>query len=143
MSLSIYISRTYESYRKVAPIVSGKNWGFIVRHLETVIVLVLFALNNNPQRLNHSLSLFRSRFWYSATVTLMPRDRGTGIKEESSAQPISLFPRMESISEVTGGTIMAENTAVHSNNRLPQRAVIDMTETVSTHEAPIPTEQSL
>ena len=49
MSLSIYISRTYDSYWKVAPIVSGKNWGFIVRHLETVIVIVLFALNNNPK----------------------------------------------------------------------------------------------
>ena len=46
----------------VPPIVNGGDWGCIVRDLETIIVLVLLALNFIPQRLHHSLTLPRSRF---------------------------------------------------------------------------------
>ena len=44
--------------------------GNAVRDLETIIVLVLLALNFIPQRSNHSIILARSLIRDPATVTL-------------------------------------------------------------------------
>ena len=66
-----------------------------MRDLETIIVLVLLAFNFIPQRSHHSLTLPRLWIRDSATATLMSGDVTTAIKVESSAQPISLFSKME------------------------------------------------
>ena len=65
------------------PVVNGGDWECIVRDLKTIIVLVLLAFNFIPK------------------VTPMPGDGTTAIKVESSAYPVSLFPRMEKSSEVS------------------------------------------
>ena len=57
----------------------------IVRDLETIMVLVLLALNFIPQRSHHSLTFTRSRLRDSATATLTPGDSTTAIKVELTA----------------------------------------------------------
>ena len=58
------------------------------------------ALNFIPERLHNSLTLLRSRFSNSASANLTFEDGTTANKVESSAQPISLFSRMEKSSAV-------------------------------------------
>ena len=99
MSLLIYPDRQ-DSFSTVPSMVNGGDWGYIVRDLETVIVLVLPAFNFIPQRSHHAFTLTRSWFRDSATVTWVPGDGTTAIKVESSAWPIILFSRMEKSSEV-------------------------------------------
>ena len=53
------ITRSSDSFSTVPPIVSGGDWGYIVRDLETIIVLVLLAFNFIHQRSHHSLTLPR------------------------------------------------------------------------------------
>ena len=79
------ISMSSDSFSKVPPIVIGGEWECIVHALETIIVLVLLAFNFIPQMSHHSLTLPRSRFRDSATVTLMPGDDTSAVKVESSA----------------------------------------------------------
>ena len=66
------ITRSSDSFSTVQPIVNGGDWGCIVRDLETIIVLVLLAVNFIPQRSHHSLTLPRSRIRDSTTATLTP-----------------------------------------------------------------------
>ena len=64
------ITKSSDSFCTVPPIVNGGDWECIVRDLETIIVLVLLALNFIPQRSHHSLTLPRSRIRDSANATL-------------------------------------------------------------------------
>ena len=70
-------------------------WGCIVRDLETIIGLVLLAFNFIPQWSYYSLTMPRSWFRDSATVTLMPGDGTTAIKVELFPKLISLFSSIE------------------------------------------------
>ena len=79
------IARSSDPFSTVPPIVNVGDCGCILRDLETIIVLVLLALNFIPKRSQHSLPLSRSRFGDSATVTLTPGDGATDNKVESSA----------------------------------------------------------
>ena len=79
------ISRSTDSFTTVPSMVNEGGWGCIVRNLETIIVLVLFAFNFIPQRSHQAFTLTRSRFRDSATVTRTPWDGTTAIKVESSA----------------------------------------------------------
>ena len=63
----------------------GGGWGCIVHDLETIIVLVLLTFNFIPQRSQDALTLMRSQFRDSATVTQIPGDGTTAINVESSA----------------------------------------------------------
>ena len=79
------ITKSWNCFSTVPSIVNGGDWGYIVRHLETIIVLVLLTFNCIPQRSHHTLTLPRSRIRDSSTVTLTPVDITTAIKVESSA----------------------------------------------------------
>ena len=81
----IYLSRSSDSFCTVLPIVNESDWGFIVRDLETLIVLVLIACNFVPQRLHNSLTRQRSQITDSATATITPGDGTTAIKVEPSS----------------------------------------------------------
>ena len=63
------ITRSSDAFSTVPRIVNVGYWGCIVSDLETIIILVLLALNFITQRSHHSLTLPRSRFRDSATAT--------------------------------------------------------------------------
>ena len=83
-NVTLNITRSSDFFSTVPPIVNAGYWWYIVRDLETIIVLVLLAFNFIPQRSHHSPTLMRSRLRDTATVTLMPWDGTTAIKVESS-----------------------------------------------------------
>ena len=82
--------RISDSFITVPPLVNAGDWVCVVRHLETIIVLVLVAFNFIPERSHHSLTLTRSWLRDSATqelrdyatVTITPGDGKTAIKVE-------------------------------------------------------------
>ena len=91
------ITRSSDSFSRDPPLVNGGDWACIVRDLETIIVSVLLAFNFIPQRSHHPLTLPRSRIRDSVTATLKPGDGTTAVKVESSAEPISLFPKRKKV----------------------------------------------
>ena len=126
-----------DSFSTVMKIVNGDDWGYIVRDLETIIVLALLAFNFIPQRSHHSLTLPRSRIRDSAIVTLTPGDGTTAIKVESSAY----FSEWKNAPKCTGETITCQKhcpaalrtlgSTIYFENHPPWRAVIGLIETVS------------
>ena len=85
-----------------------------MRGLETITVLVLLAFNFIPQRSHHSLTLPRSQFRDSATVTLTPgdgrkigtKDRGTKDLTPGDGTKISVIGITDQlIPRCTGGII--------------------------------------
>ena len=58
----------------------GVTGDYIVRDLETLIVLILLAFNFIGQRSHHSLTSLMSRFRDSVTVTLTYKYDKTAIK---------------------------------------------------------------
>ena len=68
------IFRSSDSFSTVPSMVNGGEWGYIVSDLETIIVLVLLAINFIPKMSHHAFTLTRSRFTESATVTRAPGD---------------------------------------------------------------------
>ena len=93
--------------RLLQPIVNRGDWGCIVCGLETIIVLVLLALNFIPQRLHHSLTFTRSRLRDSATVTLTPSGGTTAIKWSHRHNRLAYFPEYKKALRCIGGTITA------------------------------------
>ena len=85
MSLPIYHGHQSDSFNKLPPIVQGGDWGYIMRGLETIIVLGLLALNFISQRSHHSSTLPRSPIRDFATVAPTLGDGTTDNKVESSA----------------------------------------------------------
>ena len=79
------ITRPSGSFSIVPPMVNRGDWGRVVRDLETIIVLVIFAFNFIPQMSHHSLTLGRSRIRDAAAVALTPGDGTTAFKVEASA----------------------------------------------------------
>ena len=79
VSQNIQVSRLLQHSAANSSSIGG-DWGYIVRDLETIIVLVLLAFNFIPHRLHHSLTLLRSRFNDSATATLTSGDGTTATK---------------------------------------------------------------
>ena len=80
-------SKCHSEYNKIIrllqhspPIVNADDLGYIVRELETIIVLVLLAFNFILQRSHHSQTFTRSRLRNYAGG-----DGTTAIKVESSA----------------------------------------------------------
>ena len=72
------ITRSADSFNTVPSRVNGVNWGWTVRYLETIIVIVLLAFSFIPHRSHHTLTLFRSRFQNGVvriTVTLVVHNR--------------------------------------------------------------------
>ena len=72
------ILSSLDSFSKLPQIVNRGDWGYIMRDLETIIVLVLLAFN-------FIHIIVYSRSGNSATVTRTPRDDTTDNKVESSA----------------------------------------------------------
>ena len=79
------ITRLADSFSTVPSRVNVINRGWIMRDLETIIVLVLLAFSFIPHKLHHTTTLFRSRFIDSETVSLSPGDGTTTTGMESSA----------------------------------------------------------
>ena len=76
------ISRSSDFFSTVPPIINGGNWWCIGHHLDSIIVVILLAFSFISQRSLNSLTLLRSWFKDSATVTLAPGDGTTAIKVE-------------------------------------------------------------
>ena len=74
------LSRSSDAFSTISTIFNGGDWGCNVRVLETIIVLILLIFNFISQRSHHSLTLPRSRFRDSATLTQGPVDGRTAIK---------------------------------------------------------------
>ena len=89
---SQYITRSFDSFSTVQPIVNGGDWGCSAPDIETIVVLVLLAFNFIPQRSHHSLTLPRSRIRDSATVTLTPRNGTTAIKVSFQHNRSAYYP---------------------------------------------------
>ena len=66
--------RSTDSFSTVPSRVNRDNWGWTVRDLETIIVLVLLAFSFIPHRSFHTHSLFGSRFIGTVTAALPAGD---------------------------------------------------------------------
>ena len=120
--------KCHSQYNKVIRLLQynwGCAWGCIVRDLETIIVLVLLAINFIPQRSHHSLTLPRSRIRDSATLTLTPGDGTTAIKVVISITDQLIFQIGKKAPECTEGTITGPKHCPAALLKQPQPVVSD------------------
>ena len=106
--MSTNTTRSSDSFSSVRPIVNGDDWGCIVSHLETIIVLFLLAFNFIRNRSHHSLTLPRSGIRASACYCI---SNAWGWHNSHQGSVISMtdhaayFQEWKKAPKCTGGTI--------------------------------------
>ena len=125
-----------------------------MRHLETIIVLVLLSFNFIPQRSHHSLTFTRSRLPDSATVTNPNAWGWHKLSKWSRRHNRSAYsPEWKNAPRCIGGTITGPITGTTDTtltSLLLQPSTITCCDrfdrscvNIDNTESPIPTEQSL